>query len=171
MSGTRDRNLPANLKLRAPGSKYDQVEMREAFRQIEQHYHIQLIPGATASTDLATVLLPLGSGTRILRDTQFITAIVTFAYDIVGYRLVEDCDLAGSLVLKVEYATNTDFPSFTEISGTDRPTLSASREDEDTAIASWSPTTGEAYSQLRATVVGDATSITRAVLAIALRKL
>ncbi len=172
MTGTRDRNLPANLKLRAPGVAYDQEEMRQAFRLIEQHYHLQLIPGSTeAATDLATVLIQLANGNRAIVDAMYSTAIITFPYEIVGYRLIEDCGVAGDIILKVEYATNSDFPTFTDISGTDRPTLSSSREDEDTAIASWTNTTGDAYSQLRATAVGDAVVLTKVVLAIALRKL
>lgn len=51
MSGTRDRNLPANLKLRRPGPVYNQVEMEQAFRLIEQHWHLQLIPGTTTETE------------------------------------------------------------------------------------------------------------------------
>lgn len=51
MTGTRDRNLPANLKLRPPLDHYDGNAMREAFRQLEQHYHLQLI-GAAAGCPL-----------------------------------------------------------------------------------------------------------------------
>ncbi len=167
-AGTRDRNLPANLKLRAPGKAYDQDEMAQAFRVIEQHYHLQLIPGT--SSGFATVLLPLDGGLDVLVDAQWVTAVITFDYEIVGYRVIEDCDLSGSLVMKVEYADNAAFPTFTEISGSDRPTITAGHASESTALTGWT-TSGVANSQLRAVMVGNATDITRAVLAIALRKL
>lgn len=168
MTGTRDRNLPANLKLKAPGPAYDQEEMRQAFRALEQHYHIQLISGATGS-DFATVLLPLDNGLDALVDAQFVTAPITFDYEIIGYRLVEDCGFSGSVELRVDYATNTDFPTFTEISGSERPTLSSAREEERQTLTTWT-TSGVSYSQVRATVMGDATDVTRVVLALALRK-
>jgi hypothetical protein len=120
--------------------------------------------------NFATVLLPLDNGLDPLINGQWITAIVTFPYELVGYRLIEDCGLSGSLILRVSYATAANFPTFTDISGTTRPTLAASRVSQSTTLSDWT-IAGAEYSQLRATVIGDATNITRAILALALRKL
>lgn len=118
---------------------------------------------------LATVLLPIDAGIGILTMGMTITAIITFAYKILGFRLIAD-DAPGNIELIVEYATNAAFPIFTEISGTERPTLVAAQEQENQAVATWI-TAGAAYSHLRARVVADSDVLTRVVLGIALEKL
>lgn len=166
-----DRNL-ANLKLPAPGQAYSQTDEAQTRRLIEQHWH----PGATSGgtggpvTAFATVLLPLDNGSTSIATDQFVTAPITFQYTIVGYRLIEDCGFSGSIELRVDYATADAYPTFTEISGTQRPQLIGSREQQRTTLDGWTATVGEAYSQLRATVIGTPDSLTRVVLAIALTR-
>lgn len=163
-----DRNLAANLKLPTAPKIYSQADESQTRRIIEQHWH----PGTGGGdvTAYATVLLPLDNGVSALGADQFVTAPITFPYTIVGYRLIEDCGFSGSIELVVSYATADDFPTFTEISGTQRPQLLSSREQQRTTLDGWTATTGEAYSQLRATVAADATDLTRVVLAIALQR-
>lgn len=165
-----ERNLPV-LKLPAPPAQYSQTDEAAARRLMEQHWH----PGTSGSgggntNSFATVLLPLDNGTSAIADGQYVTAPITFGYTIAGYRLIDDCGLSGSIQIRVDYATDANYPTFTEISGTQRPQLVGSREQERTTLDGWTSTVGEAYSQLRATVIGDATALTRVVLAIALTR-
>lgn len=132
---------------------------------------VQVPPIFTTQEALATVLFPIDNGVSALADGQFFSAIVTFPYEIVGYILEEDCDLTGSVVLKVEYSVDTSFPGYSEISGiTERPTINNGVMNERKTLTTWAPA-GAAYSSLRAVVVGNATNLTRVVLALALRKL
>lgn len=140
---------------------------------LNEHWHPLNGTGGGGTGNLeshATVILQLDNGASALLDGMFITIPVDFAYDIVGYRLIEDTGLAGSVQLMVSYATAAAFPGFTEISGTQRPTLSNARADERTQLGGWTLTSGEAYSQLRATVIGNATNITRCALGITLER-
>ncbi len=61
MPSTRDRNLPANLKLKAPGPTYNQEDMRQAFRIIEQHYHLQLLETASGGAVCFDIYCGTGS--------------------------------------------------------------------------------------------------------------
>lgn len=161
-----ERNLPTITIPSAPAA-YDAGNENQFRQAVRQHWHPGGVVGGSGDV---TVLLPLDNGIDPLEDGQWVTAIVTFGYRIVGYRLIQDCNASGSLVLKVLYADNVAFPTFTEISGTDRPTLVSADDVESVALTGWT-TTGSANSQLRAVVVGTATTITRAVLALALQKL
>lgn len=117
----------------------------------------------------ATVLLPIDNGTDFIVAGMFATAIITFPYKIIGYRLISDDGQNGNIELKIEYATNTAFPIWTEISGAFRPTLVAAQEQENQAVV-WGAH-GAAYSQIRATAVADSDVLTRIVLGVALEKL
>jgi hypothetical protein len=162
------RNLSPNLKLPAPPEKYDQDEQAKMRAIIEKHWHPQVVSSGTGDPNV-TVLLPIDNGVDPLQDGAWATAIVTFPYSIVGYRIIEDSGVSGSVVVKVQYADNVAFPTFTDISGTDIPTISSGHAHESTALTGWT-TSGLANSQLRAVVVGAATNITRIVLALALQK-
>jgi len=161
------RNLSPNLKLPAPPEKYDQDEQAKMRAIIEKHWHPQ--SSGTGDPNV-TVLLPIDNGIDPLQDGQWATAIVTFPYTIVGYRIIEDSGVSGSVVVKVQYADNVAFPTFTEISGTDRPTITSGHASESVALTGWTTSGFLANSQLRAVVVGAATNITRIVLALALQK-
>ncbi len=166
-----ERNLPI-ITLPVAPETYDQRDQDQLRNQIRGHWHPGT--GGTGSagpvTAFATVLLPLDNGTSPIVGGMFITPPITFQYTIVGYRLIEDCGFAGSIELKVEYASADAFPTFTEISGTQRPQLIGSRVQQRTTLDGWTQVVGEAYSQLRATVVGDAIALTRIELAIALTR-
>ena len=168
---TFDRSLPI-LKLPPAPKTYSQQDQDQFRRAMEQHWHPSIgLSGSGGTVDaFATVLLPIDNGSSVLADGMYVTAPITFAYNIVGYRLIEDCNTAGSIELMVSYATSDAFDTFTEISGTQRPQLISAKETQRTTLDGWTLTAGTSYSQLRATVVGDATNLTRVCLAIALER-
>lgn len=46
-------------------------------------------------------------------------------------------DVVGNLVISVKKATYTNYPSFTYISGTEKPTLSAQSKNKDDGLSTW----------------------------------
>lgn len=168
---TFDRSLPV-LKIPPAPKTYSQQDQDQFRRAMEQHWHPTIgVTGGGGTVDaFATVLLPIDNGSSVIVSGMYVTAPITFGYNIVGYRLIEDCNSAGSIELMVSYATSAAFDTFTEISGTQRPQLISTKETQRTSLTGWTLTAGDAYSQLRATVVGDATDLTRIVLAIALER-
>ncbi len=74
------------------------------------------------------------------------------SYDITGWTISSDA--TGSIVVKIEQATYSAFPTWTEIMASERPTLSSARKNEDTLGTAVSVTTKSAF---RATVVSATT--------------
>jgi len=168
-----DRNLPI-ISLPSAPEVYNQADQDSLRLAIRQHWHPGTSGGSGGGsapvTAFATVLLSIDNGSSPIVDGTFVTAPITFQYTIVSYRLIDDCGFAGSIQLRIDYASADAYPTFTEISGTQRPQLVAARESQRTTLDGWTQVVGQAYSQLRATVIGDATDLTRIELAIGLQR-
>jgi hypothetical protein len=85
-------------------------------------------------------------------------------YTVTGWTIL--ADQSGSIVVDVNRATYTNFPTFTNIDGTEPPTLSAAQKAEDLTLSSWT-TTLSARDVLEFNVA-SATTVTRVTVALRL---
>lgn len=91
-------------------------------------------------------------------------AVVDGDYTITGWTIL--ADVSGSIVVSVNRATYTNFPTFTAIDGSEPPTLSAAQKAEDLSLTSWT-TTLSARDVLEFSV-DSATTVTRVTVALRL---
>lgn len=61
---------------------------------------------------------------------------IPFAATVTGWRIKSPKE-AGSIVVTVSRASYVDYPTFTAISGTEKPTLSAAQKNEDRSLTTW----------------------------------
>ena len=85
-------------------------------------------------------------------------------YTVTGWTIL--ADQSGSIVVDVNRATYTNFPTFTNIDGTEPPTLSSAQKNEDLTLSSWT-TTLSARDVLEFNVA-SATTVTRVTVALRL---
>ena len=85
-------------------------------------------------------------------------------YTVTGWTIL--ADQSGSIVVDVNRATYTNFPTFTNIDGTEPPTLSSAQKAEDLTLSSWT-TTLSARDVLEFNVA-SATTVTRVTVALRL---
>ncbi len=60
---------------------------------------------------------------------------IPFACNITGWRITGD--QSGSIAFTVGRATYANFPTFTTISGSEKPTLSTAQKNEDLTLTTW----------------------------------
>jgi hypothetical protein len=85
-------------------------------------------------------------------------------YTVTGWTIL--ADVVGSIVVDVNRATYTNFPTFTNIDGTEPPTLSGAQKAEDLTLSSWT-TTLSARDVLQFNVA-SASTVTRVTVALRL---
>ena len=85
-------------------------------------------------------------------------------YTVTGWTIL--ADQSGSIVVDVNRATYTNFPTFTNIDGTEPPTLSSGQKAEDLSLSSWT-TTLSARDVLEFNV-SSASTVTRVTVALRL---
>lgn len=85
-------------------------------------------------------------------------------YTVTGWTIL--ADQSGSIVVAINRATYTNFPTFTNIDGTEPPTLSSAQKAEDLTLSSWT-TTLSARDVLEFNV-SSASTITRVTVALRL---
>lgn len=91
-------------------------------------------------------------------------AVVDGDYTITGWTILADA--SGSIVVSVNRATYTNFPTFTNIDGTEPPTLSTAQKAEDLSLTTW--TTSLSARDVLEFVVDSATTVTRVTVALRL---
>ena len=89
-------------------------------------------------TSLKTGSLPVvidGGGVVIAANQNLIIPDFPFAATITGWSLAGDVSTTSAItVSKASYA---NFPTFTGISGTEKPTLTAAQKNQDLALTTW----------------------------------
>ncbi len=110
------------------------------------------VSGATGV--LFSIPIQLGNGVDVILTTEpeNVFWLDQGNYNITGWTISSDA--TGSIVVRIDRATYADFPTWTEIMASDRPTLSSARKNQLTLGAAISTTTKSAF---RATVVSAAT--------------
>jgi len=79
------------------------------------------------------------------------------AATVVGWRILSD--VSGSIVVDVKRSTYSGFPTTSSIAGTEKPTLSSARKNEDTSLSSW--TTALSAGDILEFVVDSASTVTK----------
>jgi hypothetical protein len=122
----------------------------------------ELFQVSSLSPSITIPLPEIGNGANVLNvsEREMIVWVDIGSISLTGWTL--SADVSGSLVLKVETATIGAFPTFTEIFGSERATLTAARSAEFTLTTPVSITTKVAF---RITVVSAAT-VTAASLSL-----
>lgn len=116
-------------------------------KRTESTFTFVLDGGGVALTTGATIDLP---------DVPY--PCVVNAWTITG-------DVSGSAVATISKATYANFPTFTAISGTEKPTLSSAQKNQDTSLTTW--TTSLAKGDILRASLDSVATIKR--LAISLR--
>ena len=91
-------------------------------------------------------------------------AVVDGNYTITGWTII--ADQSGSIVVDVNRATYTNFPTTASIAGTELPTLSSAQKAEDLTLSSW--TTTISARDVLEFEVDSATTVTRVTVALRL---
>lgn len=98
-----------------------------------------------------------GGGVAIAAGQTVDLSDVPFGCTIVGWTITADA--SGSAVVTISRATYANFPTFTAISGTEKPTLSSAQKNQDLTLTTWT-TALSAGDVLRASV-DSATTVQR----------
>ena len=91
-------------------------------------------------------------------------AVVDGDYTVTGWTII--ADQSGSIVVDVNRATYTNFPTTASIAGTELPTLSSAQKAEDLTLSSW--TTTISARDVLEFEVDSATTVTRVTVALRL---
>jgi hypothetical protein len=107
------------------GQTLDADDLNELQIALEKHAKV----GASFVFDGLGVAIAAGS-----------KAEVGIAFDgtITGWTVV--ADRVGSIVCTVNRATYANYPTFTAISGTEKPTLASAQKNQDLTLTTWTPT-------------------------------
>ncbi len=112
-----------------------------------------------------TVGIPLvldGGGAVLTTGVKLSGIEIPFAATITGWTVT--ADVSGSIVCTVSKATYANVPTFTAISGTEKPTLSSAQKNQDLSLTTW--TTAVAAGDLLEVSIDSVATITRATLNI-----
>lgn len=94
---------------------------------------------AQSAADIITTLyFVFDGGSVALVSGRKIDLPVPFSGTIQSWTITGDA--SGSAVITVSKATYANFPTFTAISGTEKPTLSAAQKGQDTSLTTWTTT-------------------------------
>jgi hypothetical protein len=85
-----------------------------------------------------------------------------YAANITGWTITGD--VSGSAVVTISKATYANYPTFTAISGTEKPTLSSAQKNQDLAISTW--TTALAQGDVLRASVDSASTVKRLTVTI-----
>jgi hypothetical protein len=108
-------------------------------------------------TDQVALVFHLnGGGAAITAGQQFDLPSIPIGCTVVGWRIVGD--QTGSAVIDILRSTYANFPTMSSIAGTEKPTLSSARKNEDTSLTSW--TTSLAQGDVLRASVSSATFVT-----------
>jgi hypothetical protein len=92
---------------------------------------------------------------------------VPFNCAVQGWTIVGDA--SGSLSVAIERATYANFPTFTAISGTEKPTLSSAQKNQDLTLTTWTTTLAKG-DILRPVVDGAPATVTLALVSLRVTK-
>lgn len=111
----------------------------------------------------ATIFLVLDGGGVAIEAGQTVD-LPDLPYDctVLGWTITGDA--SGDAVATISKATYSNFPTFTPISGTEKPTLSAQQKNQDLTLSTWT-TSLTAGDTLRA-VIDSAATVTRLTIAL-----
>lgn len=118
-------------------------------------------PGITYTLGLPFVLD--GGGSAITAGTKYQGVEIPFAATITGWTLTGN--VSGSITITVSKATYANHATYTAISGTEKPTLTAAIKNQDLTLTTWT-TAVAAGDLLQVAVDALATSVTLATLNI-----
>lgn len=104
-----------------------------------------------------------GGGVAIAANQQVDLPDFPFPATITGWTIT--ADVSGSAVVTISKATYANFPTFTDISGTEKPTLSSAQKNQDLTLTTW--TTALAQGDTLRANVDSASTVKR--LSITLR--
>jgi hypothetical protein len=96
----------------------------------------QDVANATDVNKLGVLTFVLdGGGVAIAANQETIIPDFPFAATITGWTILGDA--SGSAVVTVSKASYANFPTFTDISGTEKPTLTTAQKNQDLALTTW----------------------------------
>jgi len=98
---------------------------------------------------------PITTGSKLYR-------IIDFSGTITGWTIVSD--QTGSIVLDIKRATYSDFPTTTSIAGSEKPTLSSARKNQDNSLSTW--TTSLSAGDILEFVVDSVSAVEKVVVSI-----
>ena len=91
-------------------------------------------PGSTTVTFNVPFVLD-GGGAAITAGTKYQGIEIPFAATITGWTITGNA--SGSIVCTVSKATYANHPTYTAISGTEKPTLSSASKNQDLSLSTW----------------------------------
>lgn len=141
-----------NTNITNLGTRVTNVENALPTKSDNTHTHTTTI-GATFVLD--------GFGIAVAAATKTELRI-PFAGTITGWTIV--ADRSGSIVCTINQATQAAYPTWTAISGTEKPTLSSAQKDQDLTLTTW--TTAVAAGDWLQVSVDSASTVQRVVLSI-----
>jgi hypothetical protein len=110
--------------------------------------------------DLAGLCFELdGGGTAIPNAMAADLPSLPFSGTIQQWTIVGD--VSGSVVVDIQRCTYANFPTYSSIAGTAKPTLSSAQKAQNTTLSGWGSTAISQGDMMRAVTSGAATSITR----------
>lgn len=84
----------------------------------------------------STILFVLGDGVNALAAGATVDLPdIPYACTVLGWTMTADA--SGSAVATISKATYANFPTFTAISGTEKPTLSSAQKNQDLSLTTW----------------------------------
>lgn len=98
-----------------------------------------------------------GGGAAITAGQTIDLPDMPYGATIQGWTIVGDA--SGSAVVTISKATYANFPTFTAISGTEKPTLSSAQKNQDLALTTW--TTSISQGDVLRASVDSASTVTR----------
>jgi hypothetical protein len=139
----RRRNPIENLKLQWRGPNLlsgDFAPVDGPIMDLEQVNEVIAViagpPGADAPPRIASLQFVIdGGGEPITAGEEIEIPDVPFNCEIIGWTLT--ADIAGSAEITISRATYAGYPTFSEISGTEKPTLVSAQKSQDTALSTW----------------------------------
>jgi hypothetical protein len=119
----------------------------------------------TAIDALKTVAInaQIDNGSTVIAAASYVDIAIPFAGTVTGWRIFSP-NQAGSAVVTVSRATYANYPTFTAISGTEKPTLSSAQKAEDLTLTTW--TTTLAAGDILRFAVDSATASTRLAIVV-----
>lgn len=115
----------------------------------------------------ATIVFVIdGGGQAIAAGQKVDLPDLPFACTVTGWTITADA--SGSAVVSIHRATYANFPTFTEISGTEDPTLSAAQKNQDLTLTTW--TTSLSVGDVLRANVESATTVQRLTVTLRVTK-
>ena len=103
-----------------------------------------------------------GGGVALTAGATIDLPGLPYACTVTGWTIVSD--VSGSAVATISRATYANFPTFTPISGTEKPTLASAQKNQDLSLSSW--TTGLSKGDILRASLDSASTVKRVQIGI-----